>query len=73
MRKWGAGEWPYTTAGLEFCQILSGYGSFVPEGGEPILPNSGDAILFYPRTAGRWIVVETLKGLSLTLPNASYL
>ncbi|WP_442921249.1 cupin domain-containing protein [Mesorhizobium sp. Cs1299R1N1] len=73
MRERGAGEWPYTTAGLEFCQILSGHGSFVPEGGEPIPLNSGDVILFYPRTAGRWIVVETLKELSLALPNASYL
>lgn len=66
--EWGAGEWPYATPILEFCQILSGGGMFLPEGGEPIPLNTGDAILLYPGTVGRWVVVKTLRRLFLTLP-----
>lgn len=66
--EWGAGEWPYATAMLEFCQILSGCGTFVFAGGEPMPLNTGDAILFYPGTVGRWVVVKALRRLSLTLP-----
>lgn len=66
--EWGAGEWPYATAIQEFCQILSGGAVFLLEGGEPIPLNTGDAILFYPGTVGRWVVVKALRRLSVTLP-----
>ncbi|WP_352672570.1 cupin domain-containing protein [Mesorhizobium australicum] len=69
--EWNPGEWPYATTEPEFCQILSGCATFMPDGGEPMPLKAGGAILMHPGTVGCWIVVEALRRLSLTLPRIS--
>lgn len=69
--EWSPGEWPYAATEPEFCQILSGRGTFMPDGGEPVPLRAGDAIVMPSGSIGRWVVVETLRRLSLTLPRTS--
>ncbi|WP_425293948.1 cupin domain-containing protein [Mesorhizobium japonicum] len=68
--EWAPGEWSYTTAESDFCQMLAGCGTFIPNGGVAIPLKAGDAILMHSGTAGRWVVIETLRRLSLKLPRA---
>lgn len=45
----------------EYSYIISGDGSFTPDGGEPLAFRSGDTLCFPPDCQGTWTIRETVR------------
>lgn len=45
----------------EYSYIISGSGTFTPEGKEAIAFKAGDTLYFGPNTQGEWEVIETVR------------
>lgn len=45
----------------EYSYIISGAGSFTPDGGEPLEFRAGDTLCFPPDSQGLWTIRETVR------------
>lgn len=45
----------------EYSYIISGAGSFTPDGGEPLEFRAGDTLCFPPDSQGVWSIRETVR------------
>ena len=71
----GAGLWECTPgrfrrqiAEAEYSYILSGRGSFTPDGGHAIEFGAGDALYFAANTEGEWELLETVRKVYVIFP-----
>lgn len=55
------GRWRRQIVQQEFCHFIAGRCTFIPDQGEPIEIQAGDAILFPANTTGIWDIQETLR------------
>lgn len=55
------GRWRRQIVQQEFCQFIQGRCTFIPDGGEPIAIQAGDALMFPANTTGIWEVQETVR------------
>lgn len=55
------GRWRRQIVQQEFCHFIAGRCTFIPDEGEPIKIQAGDAILFPANTTGIWDIQETLR------------
>lgn len=55
------GRWRRQIVQQEFCHFIAGRCTFIPDEGEPIEIQAGDAILFPANTTGIWDIQETLR------------
>ena len=55
------GRWRRQIVQQEFCHFIAGRCTFIPDVGEPIEIQAGDAILFPANTCGIWEIQETLR------------
>ncbi|MBB1520928.1 cupin domain-containing protein [Aquipseudomonas guryensis] len=55
------GRWRRQIVHQEFCHFIAGRCTFIPDVGEPIVIQAGDAILFPANTTGIWDIQETLR------------
>ena len=55
------GRWRRQIVQQEFCHFIAGRCTFIPDIGEPIEIQAGDAILFPANTCGIWGIQETLR------------
>lgn len=55
------GVWRRKITQQEFCHFISGRCTFVPDEGEPIEINAGDAIMFPENSMGVWHIHETVR------------
>lgn len=55
------GRWRRQIVQQEFCHFIAGCCTFIPDAGEPIEIQAGDAILFPANTTGIWDIRETLR------------
>lgn len=45
----------------EYSYIISGEGSFTPDGGEPLAFRAGDTLCFAPDSQGIWTIRQTVR------------
>ncbi len=55
------GRWRRQITQQEFCHFIQGRCTFTPDGGEPLLIQAGDALMFPANTTGVWDVQETVR------------
>lgn len=55
------GRWRRQILQQEFCHFISGRCTFIPDQGEPLQIEAGDAVLFPAHTTGVWDIQETLR------------
>lgn len=55
------GRWRRQILQQEFCHFISGRCTFIPDQGEPLQIEAGDAVLFPANTTGIWDIQETLR------------
>ncbi|MEX6502260.1 cupin domain-containing protein [Pseudomonas zhanjiangensis] len=55
------GRWRRQILQQEFCHFISGRCTFIPDEGEPLEIEAGDAVLFPANTSGIWDIQETLR------------
>ena len=61
------GRFRRQVAQAEYSYIISGEGSFTPDGGEPVVFGAGDALYFAANTQGTWDVRQTVRKTYLIL------
>lgn len=62
------GRWRRQVIEAEFSTILLGRCTFTPDGGEPVVLESGDSIYFHPHTNGEWNIKETVRKVYVIVP-----
>lgn len=55
------GRWRRQIVHQEFCHFIQGRCTFTPDGGEPIVIEAGDALMFAANTTGVWDIQETVR------------
>jgi len=55
------GKWRRQIKQQEFCHFISGRCTFIPDEGEPMEINAGDAIMFPANSTGVWDIHETVR------------
>ena len=55
------GRWRRQVMEHEFAHFVAGRARFIPDQGEPIDINPGDAVWFPANTTGMWDITETLR------------
>lgn len=55
------GRFRRQVAKAEYSYLISGRGSFTPDGEDPIVFQAGDSVYFPPDTEGEWEIVETVR------------
>ncbi|UFH50223.1 cupin domain-containing protein [Pseudomonas sp. KNUC1026] len=55
------GRWRRQIVQQEFCHFVQGRCTFIPDEGEPIEIQAGDALVFPANTTGIWDVQQTVR------------
>ncbi len=55
------GRWRRQILQQEFCHFIQGRCTFIPDVGEPLQIQAGDAVLFPANSTGIWDIQETLR------------
>lgn len=55
------GRWRRMVEKSEYSYIISGTGTFTPDGGEEVAFKGGDVLYFQPNTQGIWNIIETVR------------
>ncbi|TRZ60993.1 cupin domain-containing protein [Pseudomonas alloputida] len=61
------GRFRRQVAQAEYSYIVSGAGSFTPNGAEPVHFSAGDALYFEANSQGTWDILETVRKTYLIL------
>ncbi|MEG7361597.1 cupin domain-containing protein [Pseudomonas citronellolis] len=62
------GRWRRQVLSKEFSHFVAGHCFFIPDEGEPLEINAGDAVLFPANCQGEWDVRETVRKSFLIMP-----
>ncbi|AZC37776.1 cupin domain-containing protein [Pseudomonas chlororaphis] len=55
------GRWRRQIVAREFCHFIQGRCTFIPDNGEPLLIEAGDALMLPANSTGTWDIQETVR------------